>query len=226
MKKLQNSLILIFLSFYLMACASTQNINLIKEKAELGDKESQYKLGRYYQYNKKDLTKAFLLYTKSANQNYPVAQNELGNCYMEGTCIAKDDKKAFYWYEKASKSNYFDAINNLGYMYDLGLGIKEDNKKALQLYEDAASRGSIRALFNLGLLHKYGQGTPKNNIQAYKWFIIARNHTWSSKNISFKWSIRKQLDELRTMMTKQEINESVELANRWISEISKKYKEK
>jgi len=221
MKKLQNSLMLIFLSFYFIACASTQDINLIKEKAELGNKESQYKLGRYYQYNKKDLTKAFELYKQSAKQNYSVAQNELGNFYLEGKGITKDYEKAFYWYEKASKSYYFDAINNLGYMYDLGLGRKEDNEKALQLYEDAASKGSIRAMYNVGFLYKNGQGTSKNIIQAYKWFELARYYTSTSKNMTLKWSIRKQLDTLKTIMTKQEIDEVEELANQWNKSIRK-----
>ncbi len=220
MKKLQNSLILIFLSFYFIACASTQNINLIKEKAKLGDKESQYRLGIYYR-NNNNLSKAFELYKQSANQNYPVAQNELGNCYLEGKGVEKDYEKAFYWYEKASKSNYFDAINNLGYMYDLGLGIKEDDKKAIQLYEDAASKGSIRAMHNVGFLYKNGQGTPKNNIQAYKWFELARYYTGTSKNISLKWSTRKQLDNLKTIMSQKEIDEAINLASEWYKETIK-----
>jgi len=220
MKKLQNSLILIFLSFYFIGCTSTQNINLIKEKAELGDKESQYKLGIYYR-NNNNFSKAFELYKQSASQNYPVAQNELGNCYLEGKGVKKDYEKALYWYTISSKNNYFDAINNLGYMYDLGLGVKEDNKKAIQFYEDAASKGSIRAMYNVSFLYKNGQGTSKNNIQAYKWLDLARYYTGTSKNMTLKWSIRKQLDNLKTIMSQKEIDEAINLANEWYKGIIK-----
>lgn len=220
MKKLQNSLMLILLSLYFTACASTQSINLIKEKAELGDKESQYLLGIYYKENK-SFSKAFELFTQSANQNYPVAQNELGNCYLEGKGVDKNNEKALYWYRKAAEHKYFDAINNLGYMYDLGLGIKENNNKAIEFYEDAASKGSIRAMSNVAHMYKNGEGTPKNIVEAYKWFELARYYTGRSKNISLKWSVRKELDNLKTIMSQKEIDEAINLAKLWSLQVSK-----
>jgi len=212
----------IWITILLQGCVTSSNyltIEQLQEKALLDDAQAQYKLARYYEH-KKNFQESLMWYEKSASKEYASAQNELGNIYKESRLgIKKDLDKAFKWYKKASDNGYFDAINNLGYMYDLGLGTKQDYLKAAELYELAASQGSIRAMYNLGIMYKQGQGVEKDMIQAYKWFDLARYYTLTSKNITLKWSIRKQWDELETTMSNHDKKIAKSLATKWQKEL-------
>ena len=223
MNKFLKWLLLIMVSFVLMACASGQNnltIDDVKQKAELGDKEAQYTLGVLYE-RQKNFSEALEWYMKSAMQNYAVAQNEVGNLYTEGRAgIDKDFNKAFEWYTKASDNGYFDAINNLAGMYNQGRGTEKDQPKAAQLYELAASKGSIRAMYNLGVVYGNGEGVEKNMVQSYKWFELGRYYTTFSKDMNLKWSIRKKVDDLKATMPPAEIKEAEALASQWTKAIS------
>lgn len=225
MNKFVQLLLLMALSLVFISCASGQNnlnVEDVKQKAIAGDKEAQYTLGVLYE-RQKNFQEALDWYMKSAIQNYAVAQNELGNIYLEGRVgVDKDLNKSFEWYKKASDNGYFDAINNLGYMYDTGRGVEKDHFKASQLYEIAASKGSIRAMFNLGMLYRNGEGVEKDMIQAYKWFDLARYYTGTSKDMNLKWTIRKYYDELNSTMSPSDINKAKELGTQWTKNISSK----
>ena len=225
MNKFIKIVLLILLSLFLISCASGQNnlnVEDTKQKAVLGDKEAQYTLGVLYE-SQKNFSEALTWYIKSAEQNYALAQNELGNVYLDGRVgVEKDLSKSFAWYQKAADNGYFDAINNLGYMYDTGKGTEKNQLKASQLYELAASKGSIRAMYNLGLSYKNGDGVEKNMIQAYKWLDLARYYTGTSKDMNLKWTIRKELDKLTSIMSPSEINEAKELGTQWTKNISSK----
>jgi len=145
------------------ACASSMNIEEVREKAIKGDAKSQFDIGYILETKEGDVINALAWYEKSANKNYAIAQNWLGNVYLEGRLLQKKDyNKAFFWYKKSADNGYFDAINNLAYMYDLGYGTKEDNKKAAELYELAATKGSIRGAKNLALMYRDGEGVEKS----------------------------------------------------------------
>jgi TPR repeat protein len=65
-------------------------------------------------------------YRKAAEQNYAVAQNNLGFCYAQGEGVAKDQAEAAKWYRKAAEQNYADAQFNLGLCFVRGDGVAED----------------------------------------------------------------------------------------------------
>lgn len=204
----------------LTSCAShptapSLDMGSVQQKAESGDKHAQYQLALLHR-SYGHFPEALEWLQKAAAQDYPLAQNELGNIYLEGRVgEKKDSNQAFAWYQKAAQGGYFDAINNLGYLYDLGKGTDQDHAKAAQLYELAASKGSIRAMYNLGLLYQQGQGVEKDMVQAYKWFDLARYYTGRSRDMSLKWAIRKQWDELEATMSSSEKKEARELATQW-----------
>ncbi|MGD9554065.1 MAG: tetratricopeptide repeat protein [Arcobacteraceae bacterium] len=220
--KIVQIILMIWIIILAQGCVTSSNyltIEQLQEKALLDDAQAQYKLAIYYEYNK-NFQEALMWYEKSASKEYTPAQNELGNIYLEGRLgIEKDLDKAFEWYQKASDNGYFDAINNLGYMYDLGLGTKQDYLKAAKLYELAASQGSIRAMYNLGIMYKQGQGVKKDMIQAYKWLDLARFYTLTSKNMTLKWSIRKQWDKLESTMSHSDKEIARSLATKWQKEL-------
>lgn len=216
--KIIKVILIILIIILFQGCMNNSNyLNLeqLQEKAIQDDEQAQYKLAIYYE-NKKNFSEALIWYEKSASKEYSLAQNELGNIYLQGNLgLNKDFDKAFVYYEKASNNGYYDAINNLGYMYDLGLGIKQNRVKAIELYELAALKGSIRAMYNLGISYKEGQGVEKNIILSYKWLDLARYYTTNSKDMNLKWSIRKKFDELDSTMNSSQKEEAKALAEKW-----------
>lgn len=66
-------------------------------------------LGIGYQYGNwgvVDLEKALFWYRKAAEQGSEAAQKKLGQCYMEGIGVEKDEYLAFYWLYRADPSWY------------------------------------------------------------------------------------------------------------------------
>jgi len=80
-----------------------KNIDELTLKAEQGDAEAQYWLGRcYYNGNgvKEDKEKAVFWWTKAAEQGNCEAIFELILCYSHGDGVHKDTEKADYWDKK------------------------------------------------------------------------------------------------------------------------------
>ena len=77
----------------------------LRQKAEAGDAEAQYNLGRTYYLGNgvpKDLTEAVKWYSRAAEQGFAPAQVNLGNMYSRGEGAPKDDTKAVKWIRKAA----------------------------------------------------------------------------------------------------------------------------
>lgn len=56
-------------------------------------------------------------------------------------------------------------------------------------------------------------------IQAYKWLDLARFYTLTSKNMTLKWSIRKQWDKLESTMSHSDKEIARLLATKWQKEL-------
>ena len=69
-------------------------------------------------------------YRKAAEQNYAMAQFNLGVCYANGQGVTKDRRGGVKWYRKAAEQNYAMAQNNLGFCYANGQGVTKDQVEA------------------------------------------------------------------------------------------------
>ena len=77
----------------------------MKAKAESGDAESQFQLGRCYDKGEgvpRDLVEAAKWYRKAAVQGLARAQDNLGLCYDLGEGVAQDHAEAAKWFRKAA----------------------------------------------------------------------------------------------------------------------------
>jgi uncharacterized protein len=87
---------------------------------------------------------------------------ELGNAYLAGRGVARDEKQAAYWYEKAANSGDPVAQQQIGYFYQIGFGVKRDPSRAVQWFERAVASGLISAKVNLGVAYVWGLGVRKD----------------------------------------------------------------
>ncbi|CAB4397360.1 unnamed protein product [Rhizophagus irregularis] len=92
----------------------------------------------------KNEIKAFEWYTKAAEYNNTVAQNNLGDCYKYVKGTDKDEKKAFEWYLISAEQGYKMGQNNVGYCYKHGCGTGKNQDIATQWFQRAAKSAVVQ----------------------------------------------------------------------------------
>jgi hypothetical protein len=87
-----------------------------KKASDLGDPVSQYKYSSDLE-SKKDYKSAIKLLTKSAENNYSLAQHMLGKKYLKGENVSKNISLAEQWLLKASNAGETSAMIDLSKLY-------------------------------------------------------------------------------------------------------------
>jgi uncharacterized protein len=190
--------------------------------------------------NQQDISKLAEL----AEQGDAAAQNALGNKYLLGHGVAKDDSEAAKWYRKAAEQGNVIAQKTLGGMYLLGRGVAKDDSEAAKWFRKAAKQGDPATQFNLGMMYASGQGVPQDNSEAVEWFRKAAeqgnadaqnalgNYVGRSKDYvqAYMWlslaaaqdnAYVKSFDAVKTYMTSEQIAEGQRRAQEWTQQHSK-----
>ena len=147
-------------------------LNVLKQLAEQGDADAQYRLGTMYKEGKsmpQDSNMACQWYAEAAAQGHEAglsvlkqlaeqgdaaAQFSLGEMYDYGEGVPQDDDRARQWYEKAAVQGHVAAQFRLGEMYDYGEGVPQDDDRACQWYAEAAAQGHAPAQYRLGGMYR------------------------------------------------------------------------
>lgn len=79
-----------------------ETLEVLLEKAESGNADYQYKLGRYY-LNINESSIGFPWFQRAALQNHKVGMYFTGWCYYYGEGVKKDLRKAYYWFTKCAQ---------------------------------------------------------------------------------------------------------------------------
>lgn len=120
------------------------------KKAEQGDGESQFMLGRIA-YVRQDYAEALKWYKKAATHpaaNKPkddlfidAAQEALALIYLKGDGAEKNYHEAFKWLRMLANKNNSWAQYNIGVMYLNGLGIRQNQRIAKEWFGKACDNG-------------------------------------------------------------------------------------
>ena len=151
-------------------------------QAREGKLEDQMNLAYMYLYGtngvKQDFAKSFEFYQMAAEQNDPVALNNLGSLYFNGIGTKADAKKAIEMFSKAAELGNDNAATNLAFIYLKG-GVKDParNKIAMGLFQKAADAGNNVAKFMLGYAYYIGFVYEQNYDSAYKLIRSAAGKT-------------------------------------------------
>ena len=149
---------------------SSLYLNYIVEKAEQGDADAQYQLGRCYEYGTNELHEDYATavqwYRKSATQGHAEALNKLGTyCFKQGKY-----QEALKYYETAATAGSLNARYNMGMLFmnqEYGL---YDVDKGLKCYQLAAEAGLVNAQFELALCYYNSVGGANYRPHAILWF--------------------------------------------------------
>lgn len=145
---------------------SAEDLKSLKQKAESGDAEAQYKLAQYY-LDLGDAQNMLLWVDRAAKQGHPDAINGLGTSYFFGIGVKKDKKRGLELLIEAEKKGSKKAIRNLaGIYYQEG-----DYKKAFEWATKALEFGESNdkkadATNLLAILYLYGNGVKMDRNKA------------------------------------------------------------
>jgi TPR repeat protein len=162
---------LVFVPLLALAQAAT-SIEEVRQKAEAGDRDAQFRLGSAYDSGAgvpRDGAEAMKWYLRAAEAGHAEAQNSIGS----GLQAEKRYEEARTWYERAAAQGHALATNNLAYLHDLGLGVKQDRQKGFELYSRAAELGWAEAMWNLANMYGAGQLGEKDLDMACVWTLRA-----------------------------------------------------
>ena len=109
-------------------------------------------------------------YKAKAETGDAEAQVTLGDCYCDGTGVAKDVVAAVRWYRKAADQGNAKGQRRLGFSYAKGLGVKQDDAAAAKWWRLAADQGDATAQANLGDCYLDGKGVKQDDAEAVTWF--------------------------------------------------------
>jgi len=90
---------------------------------------------------------------------YAVAEDLLGDFYLDGYGGETNKDKASVWFKKAAEKGNISASYSLAACYEDGEGgVEVDESKAIKLYEVCASAGFSRGRYALGSAYENGEG--------------------------------------------------------------------
>lgn len=195
----------------------------IKYRAESGDKESQYRLGRCYEIGEnivKNYEEAFKWYKKAADNGHVLAQERVGHFIENGIAVSKDINIALQWYQLAANQGYIVAANrlkllnqssdinnfsnnNATILYESAQNYykKGEFPKAVEYYRKAAEIGLPEAQNSLGVCYQLGIGVTENYREAISWYKKSAEQGFVKGQFNlaqcydYGWGINKNLSE-------------------------------
>ena len=105
------------------------NLEKLQFRAEAGDFEAQFMLGKLYYYGfgiERNYTEAIKWFRASANQGHTSAQFLLGEAFEKGRGLERNYAQAAKWYKRAAFHGHYLAIHSLSCLYANGLGVRKN----------------------------------------------------------------------------------------------------
>jgi TPR repeat protein len=185
---------------------SPRDIEELQKKADAGDANAQYTLGRAYESGHglpQRADQATIWYRKAAEQGNEKAENSLGVLYWFGNGVEKDKAESIRWYRRAARQGNATAMFNLGAAYYNGEGVSINDTQAYAWFllsseagnasgQEAAKRsegehgpnGVNEACVAVGRMYEKGQDLPKSLESAARWYRKAAERGYPEGAIS------------------------------------------
>ena len=120
-----------------------------------------------------DLALLLTLYRSAAEAGHQPACVRLGEIYLDGILVPRDDVEAVRWLTLAAAGGDAKSQYNLGCEHYFGRGVPQDAAAAAVQWRLAAEQGYAAARENLGTLYFFGSGVPEDRVEAARWFRLA-----------------------------------------------------
>ncbi|HHI76044.1 MAG TPA: sel1 repeat family protein [Gammaproteobacteria bacterium] len=155
-----------------------QALAALRQAAEAGDAEAQYRLGMLYGNGEGvalDHARAEHWFSQAARQGHEQALLTLAWMYATGAGVEMDERRARELYLLAADHGSARAQYLVATMYRFGQhGVERDMARAIHYYQQAAERGEPSAQFALGKLLMEGKQVPRDDVVALQWLTLAQ----------------------------------------------------
>ena len=161
--------------FNLFRKTDKNSLETLQQRAEQGDVEAMYQLGRFYHIGEvveADYDKAMTLYHRANALGYPLAANNIGALYDD----MGEPEKSVEWFEQGIRQDDKRATINLGRFYLLGIGVGQDTFKGMQMLEKYDDDGFVLYLLAQVYDGVIGYGVPINYPKALEYYLLAEKN--------------------------------------------------
>lgn len=161
--------------FNLFRKMDKNSLETLQQRAEQGDAEAMYQLGRFYHIGEvveADYDKAMTLYHRANALGYPLAANNIGALYDD----MGEPEKSVEWFEQGIRQDDKRATINLGRFYLLGIGVGQDTFKGMQMLEKYDDDGFVLYLLAQVYDGVIGYGVPINYPKALEYYLLAEKN--------------------------------------------------
>jgi S1-C subfamily serine protease len=101
-----------------------------------------------------------------AERGNPIAANELGVLYSNGTKVPQDFAEAQKWYQFASDHGNPAGAFNIGIAYERGQSVPRNPAEAIKWFHIAADRNFAPAKFVLAAMYRTGKDVPRDDVES------------------------------------------------------------
>lgn len=116
-----------------------------EKAADQGYLRAYQNMGVVYQHGFDDIpldyVKAFNCFKKAAEEESPDAYFCVGNCYLQGLGVEKNETEATFWFKKAADMGEPDSMFHLAWMYQNGIGVEQNDELSTDYLYKAAEAG-------------------------------------------------------------------------------------
>lgn len=147
--------------------------------AEEGDAAVQHLVAKSYSTGigvRANQSEALYWMRRSAEQNWPPAQFDLGVLYADGRAVTRDLAAARSWYVRAAEHGQPEIQLRLGMMYFEGIdsaGASRDDEQAVKWFRRAAEEEFPPAQFLYAVMLEEGRGIARNVTMAMQLYELA-----------------------------------------------------
>lgn len=153
---------------------------------------------------------AFPIFKKLADLGEPMSQYYVGNYYLQGLGIDRNDQQAFEWFSKAADVNYPQALLATGKMLIAGIGIQKNLAAGITNLMAAGYYGNEEGLalsciaYNLYLKDAYS---------GYYWCLLSSRHLSHQPKLDSK--VADMMRDLEVKLKAGQIQSITANANDW-----------
>ena len=126
--------------------------------AQAGYWKAMLDLARFYQHDDNHAS-SFRYAEMAVNRGCTIALRILGECYLEGKGITKDEKKGL---QMLIESNMVEPDSNVQYKIGLIYHAQGKHNSAFNYFKQAVNSGNKDARFYVGKAYLHGDGTKRN----------------------------------------------------------------
>ncbi len=113
---------------------------------------------------------AFKEWRTKAEKGDRIAQNNVGDHYVMGWGVEKDEKEGIKWYRLSAEQGYSHAQHNLAACLYYGRGTQKNVDEAIKWWKLSAGQGFAPAQLSLGACYGMGIGVTQNDAEAFAWY--------------------------------------------------------